>query len=206
MELMRYLNLEKCRIVGHSMGGVYAAAISVECPELVKGLSLIATIPEFKTFNDFRKLVPSFLILSGVAKKFPALAKLFIQHTLRNGVNNPNKFISELPYTESDEKILSSKAFRFHYAEMLKETGRHFNYICAADEFLITVKPWGYSYEDIKIPFNVWHGTEDKGAPFELVSKIFNKMINCNKHYLNGQGHFFIYENWRPILEELINM
>jgi pimeloyl-ACP methyl ester carboxylesterase len=53
LETLRSLNIEKCFIAGHSMGGAIALTLALTRPEAVKGLILVGTGAKLKVMPDF---------------------------------------------------------------------------------------------------------------------------------------------------------
>ena len=53
LETLRSLNIERCFIAGHSMGGAIALTLALTRPEAVKGLILVGTGAKLKVMPDF---------------------------------------------------------------------------------------------------------------------------------------------------------
>jgi pimeloyl-ACP methyl ester carboxylesterase len=52
-ETLRSLNIEKCYIAGHSLGGAIAMSFALAYPEMVKGLILVGTGAKLKVMPEF---------------------------------------------------------------------------------------------------------------------------------------------------------
>nr|WP_257215441.1 alpha/beta hydrolase [Bacillus pumilus] len=75
---------------------------------------------------------------------------------------------------------------------------------CINEPNLLT-RPWSFDMKDIKIPVDIWHGKEDKMAPYEEMEKIAPTISNGQTHYIDDAGHFLtdVDHIWRNILLSL---
>jgi pimeloyl-ACP methyl ester carboxylesterase len=60
---------------------------------------------------------------------------------------------------------------------------------CVNEPVLLS-KPWGFSFKDIVVPVDVWHGEGDRMAPAEEMKKAAATIPNCQTHFIFGAGIF----------------
>ncbi len=84
-EMIRELNIEKCYIAGHSLGGAIAISLSLAYPDILKGIILIGTGARLRVLPQ---------ILEGIIKDK--------ENTVRN--------ISELAFSKKTTSVLKDQA------------------------------------------------------------------------------------------------
>jgi len=62
------------------------------------------------------------------------------------------------------------------------------------DDDLAFLKPWGFELSEIKVPVLLYHGSDDKMAPFAHGQWLAEHLPQekLNKHLLQGEGHLSI--------------
>jgi len=90
------------------------------------------------------------------------------------------------------------KALAAEIPESYRQGGR-----AVADEAVIFMKPWGFSLEDISAPVLLWHGSEDRNAPFAMAKEMERRLPNCTATYYEGEGHLYFMKRWPEIARAL---
>jgi len=60
------------------------------------------------------------------------------------------------------------------------------------DDDIAIIKPWGFSLNDIRVPVQVWQGSEDLMVPFSHGKWLAQSIPNVDAHLLNNEGHMSI--------------
>ncbi len=84
-------------------------------------------------------------------------------------------------------------------AEALRQGPRAF-----VEELTLAADPWGFRIEDVSVDVVSWHGTEDAAAPIETARRVAARLPRCTAHFLEGSGHFLLYERWSDVLDSLV--
>jgi pimeloyl-ACP methyl ester carboxylesterase len=74
----------------------------------------------------------------------------------------------------------------------------------AWDARLLT-RPWGFPLEDIRVPFHLWHGTEDDQVPVSMPRYIAGKIPGSKITVCENEGHLALFSHWEDILTQLIS-
>ena len=77
------------------------------------------------------------------------------------------------------------------------------------DDDLAFINPWGFELNDIKVPVILYHGDEDKLAPFahgEWLAKNLPQGF-LRKHLVQGEGHLSLFlERTDDMIDELLEI
>ncbi|MBD3226862.1 MAG: alpha/beta fold hydrolase [Candidatus Lokiarchaeota archaeon] len=173
-------------LMGISMGGVIAINYSVEFPESIDGLILMApgVKTEFKlSFLDILKL-PIYLIIYLVNK-----SKLIINIAERAAVGTRNPL--RLDYQNNDELRISKVSLR---------------YILNLNSYK---KKAFKNAANVQHPLIIFQGTEDKLVSYEGVKSFFEKLPIKDKTFIELEGAYhslysdpsMIKEGWQELRE-----
>lgn len=203
-ELLNYLNIEKFKLVGLSMGGPIAELISVALPKRTIGMMLIASSCDFRPGN---------LAYAGEPPEPNSLSRtkdVYLQWM--------SSFLSKPPQTIEDHiklrvegwKIMNGNKIPFEekrYYELHKEfidrachPESHLNHIkiCQTAEEIIRTIPF-----KVMVPTVVIQGTEDPLFP-EDHGEALSKAIKNSKYVLvEGLGHVPNKYFYRIFVEEI---
>lgn len=77
------------------------------------------------------------------------------------------------------------------------------------DDDLSCIKPWGFDFDEIKVPVILYQGSEDKMVPFshgQWIAKHLPKE-HLREHLMEGQGHLSIFIGQEDtIINELLGI
>jgi pimeloyl-ACP methyl ester carboxylesterase len=77
------------------------------------------------------------------------------------------------------------------------------------DDDLAFINPWGFELKEIKVPVIIYHGDEDKLAPFahgEWLAKNLPQEF-LRKHLVQGEGHLSLFlERTDDMIDELLGI
>jgi len=61
-----------------------------------------------------------------------------------------------------------------------------------ADDAILLYKDWGFKVDEIKSRVDLFHGTEDKFAPYPFAEYLSVAMPDSELHNYPGRGHLFL--------------
>jgi pimeloyl-ACP methyl ester carboxylesterase len=144
-----------------------------------------------------------------LARRFPWLLKLMLnqQKSLIN--KKPDQYMAAIMSNtkhlcDSDRKIMEKKEnaefMLTHMGEAFKKGVKE-----TVDEAKLFCKYWGFDIKEIRVPIEIWHGTEDTLSPIEPIRKLANNVPCSQKNFISGKGHFLTEEKetWKKILLSL---
>ena len=105
----------------------------------------------------------------------------------------------------SDQEIMKVPEIAESMFINLKEAYRQ-GVEAAIQEAQLFCNPWGFYPDEIQVPVEIWHGTEDTLAPIQGAKQLSKQIPSCKTHFLDGFGHFLSEDepNWKSILQSLI--
>lgn len=65
---------------------------------------------------------------------------------------------------------------------------------CAWD-YVVTVRPWGFRLEAIRVPVLLWHGELDQICSIAMGRKVASAIPHCQAAFLEREGHFSLIAN-----------
>ncbi len=209
-ELITYLKLEKFSIFGVSGGGAYAASFASSHINRLHKAGLIASVYKYN-FKSPPKLMSK---ENKMGFRLARYAPLILRYSFRQQKHlissRPSVFKkyyrkSSKSLAISDRELLSSDEFMNSIMIQFKE-GFKQNCCEAVNELKLFSKDFGFNYEAIQCPVEIWHGVDDTLSPIQGIYEVSKKIQNCHTNYIINKGHFLDDDKliWERILRSLI--
>lgn len=210
-EAADFFKLDKFSIIGVSGGGAFAAACAYKLGERLHSVSLVASTTPFVNGKSPKGTMTANKIAFFLARKVPWLVKASYRSTKKLLEKQPEKFMEQnkkgnkhlhewdRQFLQTDELL---KGLIMHMGEAFRVSVDE----CVNEPVLLS-KPWGFSFKDITVPIDVWHGEEDRMAPAAEMKKAAAAIANCHTHFISGAGHFLTDDDqiWNNILTTILN-
>ncbi len=205
LEFCRQMNLSRVAIAGVSGGGPYSLACAWRFPEKISHLSVISGMGPIAEPALFAQLKPKAQRLFRLAQKRPEIITplLSVGYKLfRNRILEAFKWLSgDLP--ASDTKLINDPETGAMFREDVQQAFRAGS-SGVLNEIQVLMQPWGFDLCEIKIPVQVWHGTEDSIVPISMAKYLMEHLRNAEAHFIPAGGHFIALEQTRSIFS-LVN-
>lgn len=205
-ELANSLGLTKYSVFGVSGGGVYSAALAYKYPESIHKCGLISTVNQFEKGVPPKDMASENRTVFTLSKRFPWLMKFLLNQQKKLIEQQPKRYVASIMANtkhlcEADRVIMEKK----ENAEFLvMHMGEAFKNGVAGTviEAKLFTQHWGFEASEIKVPVELWHGTEDTLSPINPVKKLGSEIPNCNQNFVKGKGHFLTEypKIWKEIL------
>jgi pimeloyl-ACP methyl ester carboxylesterase/DNA-binding CsgD family transcriptional regulator len=202
--LLDHLGLHKILLMGGSMGGVYALAAAAKLPTRFERLSLISTMAEMPDEREVGLMDEDLQKIIRLARLLPPqLARHVLQLILRGLFGNHFDLrIRRLP--ETDQALYRDAAFYEMSIGALQENLRHGGLTLVRDLLMLT-RSWEFAVEEVRIPVQCWHGSNDTTSPLSSVERLVKRLPDCRLRIEPQETHLQIYRQWNPILAALVN-
>ena len=193
-------------VIGVSGGGPYALACSYAIPERLDFSVLMGSwgpvTAEPKLWDEMAPLDRFFGKLS---KGFPWT--FYIPFSLLGYSAkwmSPRGFMKSIESSMSaaDRQLMADDVMVEHYAEDVKEAFRQ-GVRGPADDAIILYGHWGFKVENIQVNVHLFHGEEDKFAPYNYALYFDQKIPHTKLHSYPGKGHLFLIKFFDEIFEQI---
>jgi len=203
-----HLGYEKFHVIGVSGGGPYTLASAWALPERVLGATVVSGAPPIADRADTSTLMPVYRFLLGVYRRNPD----WVRWAFRIGrgpatVRPPRWFwallMRAIPPCDRialDDHETLDRAWAGYAGAWTGHPDGVFH------DAAIYAQPWGFDPAEIRVPVNIWHGTEDRNFRPELAKELASRIPHARLHILEGEGHYsLIMRRIGEMLEELVS-
>jgi pimeloyl-ACP methyl ester carboxylesterase len=198
------LQAARFAVVGFSGGGPYVGASAHGLPDRVLAAASVAGAGPVDAPGALAGLSLYRRTASALAKHAPGIFQAAMWLTNHPG-RNPGRFLQRFTgdLAPPDQAIIARPEIRAKllatYAESVRNGLRG-----VALDLAIAMRPWGFPLNEIKCPYFIWHGEEDRSTPIAMAEYLARAIPNCRTTFLPGAGHMFFYDRWPDILRQLL--
>jgi pimeloyl-ACP methyl ester carboxylesterase len=205
-QLADRLGLQKFAVTGHSGGGPYVAACAYTLPERVTAAAVLSGAGPVGSpgSTDGMNATNKMGLRLGRFIPWP-LWQALIWVFYHPRVDDPSKLYEcddgKRPPAD-DEQLQKSevrKACILSEVEAFRPGLRGL----AWDARLLT-RPWGFPLEDIRIPYHLWHGTQDDQASLAMARHVAGIIPTSKITVCENEAHLLLFPHWKEILTQLI--
>jgi len=191
-ELLDHLGVDRCSVMGWSVGGLYAAACAHALADRTDAAALLAC-PIPSDWDDegehLNRLDRTLLALSG--KAAPIDRAIF--HLLHASAARTPKAFAKQSGVDGDLATSVPEAVAAGLVDA------H----AVVDDYRVFGAPWGFSPEDLRVPVHVWQGDADELVPPPWGPRLSAAIPGASLTMVPGGTHFFAYDHWTEIFEGL---
>jgi pimeloyl-ACP methyl ester carboxylesterase len=198
------LGVERFAVVGFSGGGPYVAVSAFGLPDRVVAAACVAGAGPVDAPGALAGLSLYRRTAGAMAKHAPALFRAAMWLTNHPG-RNPGRFLDKFTgdLAPPDQAIIARPEIRAKLVATYAESVRSGLQGVALDLDL-AMRPWGFPLGEIRCPYFIWHGEDDRSTPIAMAKYVAGSIPNCRTTYLPGAGHLFFYDRWPDILMQLL--
>lgn len=193
-----FLRIEKFAVAGHSGGGANALACAYAMPDRVVGASSVAAVAPFNAegldyyggMGDYN--IEDFKMLQTDPAKWEENNRRDMDLLIHSSSEEFAGVFASL-LSEVDKKALTGDFLDMVMAQA--KEGSSESLAGLRDDNLADLSPWGFDPSQIKVPVQIWHGSEDRFVPFQHGKWLAERMPGAEAHLLQNEGHISIFEN-----------
>jgi len=200
-QLLDQIDVDRCAVMGWSMGGQYAAAAGHALRHRVTRVAIIAGALPLTEPGVFDELPAMDRMLTRMSQRAPWPAQQWFRMQRFAARTVPTLYgrLAARELGPADGAVIREEGFDA-FARMSHEAARQLR--GAVEEYRAWMRPWGFAPEDLDVPVDIWAGIQDQlldpGWPQRLASRIPNATLN-----IRDGGHFLAHLHYREIFESL---
>ncbi len=201
-QLIDQLGLDHVAVMGWSLGGQYALAVSARLAGRVSRTALIAgCVPLDDAVNRSQLPAADNRLARLSVRARPAARAVFA--TMATAARlRPTRFarLSSRDVCPADRAIFLAESdwFGRAVADALGDTRGE------VDEYRAMVAPWGFAPEEVVGPVDLWQGDADTMVPPTWAVELKRRLPRATLTSLAGQGHLIAVTHRRDVLASLL--
>jgi pimeloyl-ACP methyl ester carboxylesterase len=182
------LGAERFAVSGFSAGGPYALATAAACGDRVTAVLLLSSAGDPSTPDPDRGVVLSERLLSRLAQRRPAAARLLWRGTRSVLRHRPSLLTGSLLSTAPADAAYFDAARARAVAESLLESLRQ-GTDAMVEDYGRCYDPWDFDPRTIRVPVTAWHGEVDQLCPMRLAEHLRDELPDATLVRLADTGH-----------------
>jgi pimeloyl-ACP methyl ester carboxylesterase len=209
--LIDQLGVGEFRMLAISGGAPYAYATAAAMPERVRAIAIVGGAPPMAELGDVDGLLPLYRWMLVLYRARPRLLRtLFYLARPILSVRPPVRFrpllLKMLMLRPCDaESLRDAAAFEAIFESQRRAWRASAKGVMADAQ--IYAQPWGFSFEDIRVPVRLWHGKQDRAFSFHLAEEVAKRLPDCKTRFIDNAGHYSLPIRYmREILKDLISL
>jgi pimeloyl-ACP methyl ester carboxylesterase len=202
-ELLDTLGVERCAVMGWSLGGQYAAAVAARLGHRITKAAIIAGCPPLDVAETFGQLNALDRFLARLSTRAAPAARATFATMATVARRSPTRFTR---FEAKHSGAADARAIRAHddwLARTMTEALRDPRGM--VDEYRAFVAPWGFRLEDITVPVHVYQGTADDLVPPAWANLIARAIPDAVLTSYEGEGHMIALSHRADIARDLLN-
>lgn len=202
-QLLDYLNIEKCTVMGWSMGGQYALVCGDKLSGRVSKILIVAGCLDLSLRKTFVELNPMDKKFSRMSHKLSVFGRIVYRAMWLVARLLPKTWqrSSVKSMSSSDKKIILEEPREYFVEPMVEALGNPKGML---EEYEVFIQPWGFELEDIMIPVAIWQGSEDTLVPAAWAVKMQKNLPHAKLQMIQGAGHFVAHTEITALLSEVV--
>lgn len=198
-ELMAKLEIQNCKLIGFSMGSMFAFACAHALPEQIERVAIIGAAAPMEVEGVLEGLSTTSCELFALARTdVPAFSNI-----INSMASDGTALFAAMSATMSapDKIILAtqSAAFTTDFSATLASGAQG-----VINDLVLAANPWGFSASNIQCHVDLWVGSEDSNTPPAMTWHMTKVLPDNQVFELQGEGHCCLYTHWEEILDALL--
>lgn len=200
------LGLDKFGVIGVSGGSAYALACSYAIPEKLRFTVLMGTwAPVAEDPSLWKQMAPLDQFFGKLSGSFPwAFYAPFSMIGYAAKWLPPRGFAKSLESSmcPADKTLLQDEDIARFFANDIKEAFRQ-GVRGPADDAILLYQDWGFKAKEIPGMVEMFHGEEDKFAPYNYAVYMDGQIPNSVLHSYPAEGHLFLMNLFDQVFSQI---
>ena len=205
-DVAKQLGFSHFGLIGVSGGGPYVLACSYAIPEQIEFSIIMGSWgPVAAEPSLWEETAPLDRFLGGLSRTTPWVFYVpfwFLGFAAQR--TSPQNFMRllESSMSAADKQLSANEEIAQFFADDTTEAFRQ-GVRGPADDAIILYGDWGFSVEEIEIEVHLFHGKEDRFAPYGFATYFDEKIPRTRLHSYPGQGHLFLVQLFDDVFQQI---
>ncbi len=193
------LGIGRFAVMGWSAGGPYAAVCAATMHGRVTAAALLSSSVPLDLYGTTRGLTMEDRTLLLLAQRAPWLASAVINTSIVSTSNARLMRAAMRSFPAADRTILTEWGPPDLALAFVREAVRQGTKGCVQD-YRIFGDPWGFSLEEIKVPVQIWEGSDDRTGPPGYRAFLKMHIPNATVTVVPDEGHLSLLPHQAPAI------
>lgn len=200
------LGISRFGVIGASGGGAYALACSYALPEQLEfAIAMGSWGPVAAEPELWEQMAPLDQFFAQLSKRAPWV--FYVPFSLLGyaaKIMSPQGFMKtiESSMSAADKQLVKDDAIAQLFAADIAEAF-HQGVRGPADDAIILYQDWGFKVEEIEMEVHLFHGEEDKFAPYRYALYFDEKISQTHLHRYPKEGHLFVIQLFDEVFTQI---
>jgi pimeloyl-ACP methyl ester carboxylesterase len=191
------LDLHRFAVMGWSAGGPYAAVCAAKLGTRVTAAALLSSSVPLDLYGTTRGLTVEDRALLFLAQHAPGLASTLMKVSIVNASNARLLRAAMRTFPPADRTVLTEWGPPERALAFVREAMRQGTEGCVLD-YKIFGDPWGFSLEEIRVPVQIWEGSDDRTGPPDYREFLRRRIPQATVTVVPGEGHLSLLPHQAP--------
>jgi pimeloyl-ACP methyl ester carboxylesterase len=197
--LVESLGIDRFAVMGWSAGGPYAAVCAAKMGGRVTAAALLSSAVPLDLYGTTRGLTAEDRVLTALSRRAPRLAGAVMKVSIVNASNARLLRAAMRTFPPADRSILAEWGPPDLALAFVREALRQGAEGCVLD-YRIFGDPWGFSLEEIKVPVQIWEGSDDRTGPPGYRAFLQRHIAGATVSVVPGEGHLSLLPHQAPAI------
>ncbi len=195
--LARALGMDRFAVMGWSAGGPYAAVCAAKLTRRVTAAALLSSSVPLDLYGTTRGLSMEDRVLLALSRHTPRLASTVMKISIVNASNARLLRAAMRAFPPADQTFLTEWGPPDHALDFVREAVRQGTEGCVLD-YRIFGDPWGFGLEEIRVPVQIWEGSDDRTGPPDYREFLRRRIPQATVTVVGGEGHLSLLPHQAP--------
>jgi pimeloyl-ACP methyl ester carboxylesterase len=198
-ELLVKLEIQRCKVIGFSMGSMFAFACAHALPQHIERVAIVGAAAPMEVEGVLDGLSTTSCELFALARADVATFSDVINSMASDG----SAVFAAMTATMSEpDKLLlvaHTQVFTNDFNATVATGAQG-----VTTDLILAANPWGFLPAEINCHVDLWVGSEDINTPPAMTRYMAHVLPNNRVFELQGEGHCCLYTHWGKILDTLL--
>jgi pimeloyl-ACP methyl ester carboxylesterase len=202
-DLADSLGIRRFAVMGWSAGGPYAAVCAAKLEGRVTAAALLSSSVPLDRYGTSRGLTFDDRVLLYLTRHAPALASVIMKVSIVNASNTRLLRVVMRSFPPVDRTVLTEFGPPELALSFLRESLRQ-GTEGPIQDYRIFGDPWGFELEEIRVPVQIWEGSDDTTGPPGYRAFLQHHIPNATVTVVPGEGHLSLLPHQAPAIFEAL--